>query len=89
MKTKLLAPAIRRARLGDAAAIAEFNARLAEESEALLLDANLLRRGVRAVLTDKTKQRGFYFVAERGGASVKGALRSARIWGGVVMSRTL
>lgn len=70
MKTKIAAPTIRRARLGDAATIAEFNARLAEESEGILLDVNLLRRGVRAVLTDKTHRRGFYLVAERGGAMV-------------------
>ena len=52
---------IRKARLSDCAVIAEFNARLAWETEQLHLDAPTGRRGVRALLRDATK--GTYFVA--------------------------
>jgi ribosomal protein S18 acetylase RimI-like enzyme len=59
---------IRKARPADAAVIAEFNTRLAWETENLKLDAPTIRRGVRAVLNDATK--GIYFVAEKDGAVV-------------------
>jgi ribosomal protein S18 acetylase RimI-like enzyme len=59
---------IRKARLTDAAIIADFNTRLAWETEKLKLDAPTIRRGVRAVLSDATK--GIYFVAEVEGAVV-------------------
>jgi GNAT superfamily N-acetyltransferase len=54
--------------LADAAVIAEFNRRLAEESEGLRLDAACLQAGVAALLRDPGK--GIYFVAEVEGAVV-------------------
>jgi len=53
---------IRKARLADAAVIADFNTRLAWETEKLKLGPQTIRRGVEAVLKDATK--GTYFVAE-------------------------
>ena len=57
---------IRKARLTDAAVIADFNSRLAWETEALRLNSAVVSRGVRALLKDATK--GIYFVAEADGA---------------------
>jgi GNAT superfamily N-acetyltransferase len=59
---------IRKARLAHCPIIAEFNTRLAWETEKLKLDAPTIRRGVHAVLKDATK--GIYFVAEVDGAVV-------------------
>lgn len=59
---------IRKARLSDAAVIADFNTRLAWETEQLQLDPNTILRGARAVLKDATK--GTYFVAEHDGTIV-------------------
>ena len=59
---------IRRAAAADAAVVADFNARLARESEGKTLDPDTLLAGVRAVLADPHK--GFYTVAERGGEVV-------------------
>jgi GNAT superfamily N-acetyltransferase len=59
---------IRPAILADADIIAEFNIRLAEETEALKLDPNCIYPGVRAVLSDPGK--GLYFVAEVDGVVV-------------------
>jgi GNAT superfamily N-acetyltransferase len=56
---------IRRATPADAAAVAEFNRRLAEESEGKALDRAALTAGVRAALDDPAK--GLYFVAEQDG----------------------
>lgn len=53
---------IRQARLSDAAVIAEFNLRLAWETERLQLDPEVVRQGVVAVLGDEHK--GIYHVAE-------------------------
>ncbi|MBI5463501.1 MAG: GNAT family N-acetyltransferase [Ignavibacteriales bacterium] len=53
---------IRPAVLADAPAIAEFNARIAEETEHRHLDLDTLSAGVRAVVSDASK--GIYFVAE-------------------------
>ncbi len=53
---------IRKARLSDATTIADFNVRLALETERLRLNRARVQRGVIALLKDKTK--GFYFVAE-------------------------
>jgi GNAT superfamily N-acetyltransferase len=55
---------IRPARPEDAAQIAEFNCRLAEESEQLRLDRERVRAGVRALLADEA--RGRYLVAAEG-----------------------
>lgn len=59
---------IRSATPADAAIVAEFNARLAEESEGKTLDPAVLRRGVERVLADS--HRGFYTLAESGGEVV-------------------
>src|SRR5262245_44541509 len=56
---------VRNASLNDAAAIAEFNRRLALETERKVLDPAVLSAGVEAVLSDPT--RGRYFVAEHNG----------------------
>jgi GNAT superfamily N-acetyltransferase len=53
---------IRRAILSDAPTIAEFNLRLAEETEHLRLDPQTVAAGVKALLEDPAK--GVYFVAE-------------------------
>ncbi len=58
----LVAMNIRKAHSADVTVIADFNARLAWETERLTLDAKTVRAGVRAVLKDPTK--GTYFVAE-------------------------
>jgi ribosomal protein S18 acetylase RimI-like enzyme len=65
---------IREARKSDAAVVAEFNIRLARESEGLELDAETVRQGVEAVLKDPAK--GIYFVAELA-AEETGELRVA------------
>jgi GNAT superfamily N-acetyltransferase len=59
---------IRKARLTDAAIIADFNTRLAWETEKLKLDPQTILRGVRAALKDTTK--GTYFVAEHEGGVI-------------------
>ena len=59
---------IRKARLTDVVAIADFNTRLAWETERLRLDNQVIQAGVRAVLKDAAK--GTYFVAEIDGAVV-------------------
>lgn len=56
---------IRKARPGDAPVIAEFNIRLARETEHLELDRKIVSAGVRALLKDPKK--GVYFVAEEDG----------------------
>ena len=52
---------IRTATIDDAATIADFNTRLAEETEKTALDRETLFRGVQALLGDRT--RGSYYVA--------------------------
>src|SRR6266536_972943 len=59
---------IRRAHPADAPVIADFNIRLAEESEHLRLDRACVAAGVAAVLGDTRK--GIYFLAEANGAVV-------------------
>jgi len=79
-------PAIRHARLADAAVIAGFNAAMARETEHLELDPARLEAGVRAVLSDASK--GFYVVAEAGGRIIGQAMityewsdwRNAAFW---------
>jgi ribosomal protein S18 acetylase RimI-like enzyme len=53
---------IRPARRTDTTVIADFNARIAWETERRRLDPARVRRGVAALLRDRAK--GFYFVAE-------------------------
>ncbi len=59
---------IRTAAPADAAVVADFNRRLARESEGKELDGALLEHGVRAALADGAK--GRYFLAERDGQIV-------------------
>jgi ribosomal protein S18 acetylase RimI-like enzyme len=59
---------IRRAEPRDAAAIAEFNRRMAWETEHKHLDPAVLDRGVARVFTDSGK--GFYLVADAAGEVV-------------------
>jgi GNAT superfamily N-acetyltransferase len=56
---------IRKATTEDTAVVAEFNRRLAAESEGILLDEATLSAGVRACLEDPIK--GKYFLAEEDG----------------------
>jgi ribosomal protein S18 acetylase RimI-like enzyme len=60
--------AIRLATTADVAIIAEFNYRLAAESEGLTLDRAILARGVAACLGDPAK--GLYYLAEEDGLAV-------------------
>src|SRR6266436_9323976 len=53
---------IREAKLSDTAIIADFNARMALETEQRRLDIERVRQGVDALLRDPTK--GAYFIAE-------------------------
>ena len=59
---------IRYASPSDAVIIAEFNARMAKETENLELDRELLRRGTEALLADLPK--GMYYLAETGGTVI-------------------
>jgi ribosomal protein S18 acetylase RimI-like enzyme len=68
---------VRRAGPADAAVVAEFNRLLAAETEALALDAAVLRAGVEAGLADEHK--ALYFVAEEDG-DVVGQLMLTREW---------
>ena len=70
-------PAIRDATLDDLDVIAEFNARLAAETEDMTLDRATLRAGVRALLD--TPSRGRYHVACTG-AAIVGQIMHTREW---------
>ena len=59
---------IRRAAVSDAPVIADFNLRLAQETESLRLDPACVEAGVAALLKDSAK--GVYYVAEVNGAMV-------------------
>ncbi len=59
---------IRHAAPTDAVIIAEFNARMAKETENLELDRELLRRGTEALLANSPK--GVYYLAETGGTVI-------------------
>ncbi|EEF59861.1 GNAT family N-acetyltransferase [Pedosphaera parvula] len=61
---------IRTANLSDAEVVADFNLRLAWESEHLKLAPETVRKGVGALL--KAAAKGVYFVAEETGAGVVG-----------------
>jgi len=60
---------IRRATISDVETISEFNAALARETEARILDGHLLRSGVEAILQDPHK--GWYAVAVSPSGSVQ------------------
>lgn len=68
---------VRDATIADAAVIADFNLRMAWETESLRLDSATLHRGVRNVFVDPS--RGRYFVAAVRGAVV-GCLLVTREW---------
>ena len=68
---------IRRGEPRDAATIADFNARMAWETEHKLLDADILSRGVSRVFEDPAK--GFYLVADLAG-DVVGQLMITYEW---------
>jgi ribosomal protein S18 acetylase RimI-like enzyme len=68
---------IRRATPADAPVIAEFNRRMALETENKILDEATLSRGVAALLADTAK--GFYLVADHGG-DVVGQLLITMEW---------
>jgi ribosomal protein S18 acetylase RimI-like enzyme len=53
---------IRKARLEDLDRIVDFNVQMAEETEGKLLDRNIVREGVEAILKDEAK--GFYLLSE-------------------------
>jgi GNAT superfamily N-acetyltransferase len=69
---------IRKAVLVDLAVIADFNIRLAEESEGLHLDPDTVAKGVSALLEDFSK--GIYFVAETAEAGVVGQVMITYEW---------
>lgn len=70
-------PIVRPARLEDADVLADYNVRMALETEGLQLDPDTVSRGVRAALADPAK--GLYFVAEVGGLVI-GQLMLTREW---------
>lgn len=59
---------IRQAELSDAPVVADFNLRLAQETEELALDPETVAKGVAAILGDEAK--GIYYVAEAAGKVV-------------------
>ncbi len=77
---------IRRAALSDWETVAEYNFRLAAETEDTVLDRDVLALGVQAALADAGK--GLYFVAEAGGEIIGQAMvtfewsdwRNGAIW---------
>ena len=68
---------VRSATPDDASIIADFNIRMAMETEALALDQSIIFPGVRAVFDDPS--RGRYFVAESG-KQVVGCLMITHEW---------
>lgn len=77
---------IRTAQAADAASLIAFNQAMALETEGKRLDSQILKSGVEAVFRDA--QKGFYVVAESGGAIIGGLMitfewsdwRSAWFW---------
>jgi GNAT superfamily N-acetyltransferase len=72
---------IREAKLTDTAIIADFNARMALETEQRTLDIERVRQGVQALLSDPAK--GAYFIAEietDGTTSIAGQLLITYEW---------
>ncbi len=68
---------IRAATIDDLETIADFNARLADETEDTSLDREMVRRGVGALLSDRS--RGAYYVACDDGPIV-GQIMHTREW---------
>ena len=72
---------IREAKLTDTAIIADFNARMALETEQRSLDIDRVHQGVRALLSDPAK--GAYFIAETladGATTIAGQLLITYEW---------
>lgn len=69
---------IRAAGAADAETLADFNCRLAHETEELALDPATVLEGVRAGLADPHKAR--YFVAVDGAGAIAGQLMLTREW---------
>ena len=69
---------IREGRAEDRETIVRFNAAMAQETEELALDGEVLSRGVEAVFADATK--GFYLLAVEEGGGVRGMLMVTREW---------
>jgi ribosomal protein S18 acetylase RimI-like enzyme len=69
---------VREAILDDWSTIAEFNRRLALETESLALDGLTLEAGVKAALADRTKAR--YFVACAADGQIVGQLMHTYEW---------
>lgn len=63
---------VRRAETADAAAMVDFNQKMALETEGKVLDPEVLTKGVSAVFSDPNK--GFYVVAEAEGSIVGGLM---------------
>jgi GNAT superfamily N-acetyltransferase len=72
-----MALTVRRGTVADALTVAEFNRRLAQETEGKALDPDLLARGVAAGLADPRK--ALYFLAEEGG-EVHGQMMVTTEW---------
>lgn len=70
-------PTVRRATSADAPTLADFNSRMAAETEGKALDPDTVRRGVEAVFADG--QKGFYLVAVRD-AEIVGQLMVTKEW---------
>lgn len=69
---------IRQARLDDWQTIADFNCRLASETEGKILDRQQLEPGVRALLADESK--GRYFVATDATGKIVGQVMHTLEW---------
>jgi len=69
--------AVRPATRADAETLAQFNRKMAEETEDKPLDPGTVRKGVEAIFDDPS--RGFYLVAERDGG-VAGSLMITPEW---------
>jgi len=69
---------IQKAQAGDAAAIADFQMDMALKSEGLVLDREIVERGVKAALEDSSK--GIYFVARDESGVVAGSLFLTKEW---------
>ena len=69
---------IRAATLDDVTTITEFNLRLAEETERVSLDRELVTQGVTALIRERS--RGNYWVACSSGDTIIGQLMHTREW---------
>lgn len=68
---------VRLAEIKDISIIVEFNIRMAKETEGLVLDRNILSKGVKSVIKDNSK--GMYYLCEQDGIVV-GQLLITKEW---------